>query len=126
MSKDTMKVSRETVYSCEVKESGRYYLTVQNGIPITVEWNYDFNTSELLKRKIEASQPDFESAVKVCMSNLLKYNFKEFILLYKELKANPKSNYFYDIQLMAQEEYQKISIELNELELILGVEKQES
>lgn len=123
MSKNTMKVGRKTVYSCEVKESGRYYLTVQDGIPITVEWEYDFNTSELLKRKIESSQSDFESAVKVCMSNLLKYNFKEFILLYKELKANPKSNYFYHIQFIAQNEYQKISIKLNELKFILGIEK---
>ena len=123
MSKDNMNISRDTnVYSFTVERNGRYQLTVCNGIPITIEWEYDFNISKVQKKKIESSQPEFESALKVCMSNLLKNNFGNFMMLYKELKTNPKSKYFYDIQSIAEDEYRKISLKARELEILLEVE----
>ena len=123
MSED-MKIGRDTkVYSCTVEKEGSYSVTVYKGVPITVEWTYDYNTSELLKKKIESSQPEFESALKVCMLKLLRNKFGDFRLLYNELKTDHKSKYFYDIRTIAEEEYRRVSVKALELEIVLGIEK---
>ena len=124
MSKGNMKMDRDaTVYSCNIGRHGIYHLTVYKGMPITVEWDYDFKESELLKKKLESSQPEFESAVKVCMSSLLKNDIEKFMQLYNELKVNPQSKFFYDIQSIAEDEYRNVSLRAIELEIILGIKE---